>query len=434
MDCLGPLSDDALFDRLNEAGPFHVGEAAAVMERWGLDAIVIAQPVNVFHTLGHWPQIARTRMGQPAGTFAILTARQPDRPVLVTSRFLHFYTYADGRGPRDAFLYDDLADTGDLGRNGDFPLCPDKGAVPLSAMEQHRFATSAKALQTRAAWRNAGGALVGALQELGVWGDDRHATRIGWDDPLLAGVLARHGFTGESLAADNALREIRLIKSPLEQDLMARAAQANVDALSAVGHAARAGASYRDLHALFRAEAAARGNTAVFLNVDRSSSEASPHRIADGQALFLDAVSHFQNYHGDFARTVFVGEPTRAAARAAEAAAFAWQSVREALKPGVTFADITAIGQQALHKGGYDVMIGFGPHSCGLAHTDEPGEDAGGFWRKPNIALREGMIISVDCPVLDSGIGGSAHCEDLVLITADGCRQIHSTHEPVIVV
>jgi Xaa-Pro aminopeptidase len=334
--------------------------------------------------------------------------------VLVTSRFLHFYTYADGRGPRDAFLYDDLADTGDMGRNGDFPLCPDKGAAPLSTMEQHRFATSAKVLQTRAALR--------------------HAMRIGWDDPLLAGVLARNGFAGESLAADNALREIRLIKSPLELDLMARAAQANVDALSAVGHAVRAGASYRDLHALFRAEAAARGNTAVFLNVDRSSSEVSPHRIADGQALFLDAVSHFQNYHGDFARTVFVGEPTSTAARAAEAAAFAWQSVREALKPGVTFADIAAIGQRALHKGGYDVMIGFGPHSCGLAHTDEPGEDAGGFWRKPNIALREGMVISVDCPVLDSGIGGSAHCEDLVLITADGCRQIHSTHEPVIVV
>ena len=422
-------ADDALLDALNRAGPMNAGEAAGVMERWGLDAIIIAQPVNVFHALGHWPQIARTRIGQPPGTFAILTRAAPDRPVLVTSRFLHFYTFADGRGDREAWLYDDLADTGDLSQNGDCPLCPDRGGAPLSAMEAHRFASSARALKARAAFAEAGGALVAALRDLGVWGG-----RIGWDDGVVAQVLARHDYPGDAIAADNALREIRLIKSPLELALMARAAQANVEALHSVAAAVRAGASYRDLHAAFRAEAAARGNTAVFLNVDRSSSDLSPHRIADGQALFLDAVSHFQNYHGDFARTVFVGEPTRAAARAADAAAFGWQAVREALRPGLRFSDIVRIGQDALRRGGHDVLVGLGPHSCGLAHTDEPGEDAGGFWRKPDIVLRQGMVISVDCPVLDSGLGGSAHCEDLVLITSDGCETIHTSSQPVITV
>lgn len=426
-------SDDDLLDGLNAAGPINLAEALAVMERWGLDALVCAQPVNVFHTLGHWPQIGRTRMGQPAGTFAILSRRHIDKPVLVTSRFLHFYTYADGRGPVNAFLYDDLSDGDDLGQNGDFPLCPDRGLAPLSAMEQHRFAASAEALRHRAAYRHAGGALVAALRELGAWGG-----RIGWDDAMISGVLTRHGHGGQSIAAENAMREIRLIKSPLEIALMQRAARANVEALQAVARSVRAGASYRDLHALFRAETAAHGNTAVFLNVDRSSSEASPHRIADGQALFLDAVSHFQNYHGDFARTVFVGEPVKAAARAAEAAAFAWQAVRESLRPGLRFSDILRIGQDALKRGGFDVQVGFGPHSCGLAHTDEPGEPAdsvhSGFWRKPDLELRPGMVISVDCPVLDSGLGGSAHCEDLVLITPDGCDLIHSSPPAVIVV
>lgn len=428
-----PPSDDALLNALNAQGPMNLAEAFAVMERWRLDALVIAQPVNVFHALGHWPQIARTRIGQPPGTFVILARHHIDKPVLVTSRFLHFYSYADGRGPVEAFLYDDLSDGDDLGQNGDFPLCPDRGQAPLSEMEQHRFAISAAALKGRAAFRHAGGALVAALRELGVWGG-----RIGWDDPIVAGILARHGHGGENLAADNALREIRLIKSPLEIALMRRASAANVEALQAVAQGLRAGASYRELHGLFRAEAAAHGNSAVFLNVDRSSSEASPHRIADGQALFLDAVSHFQHYHGDFARTVFVGEPTSAAARAAEAAAFGWQAVREALRPGLRFSDIVRIGQDALKRGGFDVQVGFGPHSCGLAHTDEPGEDAdsakSGFWRKPDLMLRPGMVISVDCPVLDSGLGGSAHCEDLVLITSDGCETIHSSSPAVIVV
>lgn len=156
-----PQDDAALLDALNLSGPMNMAEAMAVMERWDLDAIVMGQPVNVFHALGHWPQIARTRIGQPPGTFAILSRRHPEQPLLVTSRFLHYYTFADGRAqPRDVWLYDDLTDTGDLGQNGDVPMCPDRGLAPLSPLEAHRLATSAASLKERAAYRNAGGALV----------------------------------------------------------------------------------------------------------------------------------------------------------------------------------------------------------------------------------------------------------------------------------
>ncbi|NBC35999.1 M24 family metallopeptidase [Novosphingobium sp. FSY-8] len=428
-------ADAALYDALSQGAPINVEEAARVMDRHDLDAILIGEPVSVFHALGHWPQIARTRLGQPPGTFAILRRSAPDRPVLITSRFLHYYTWADGRvrPDVDCWLYDDLADDdGPVEGSalpGDIPLCPDRGAVALSPLEAHRLSTSRAALNHRHAYRNAGGAITAALRELGLW-----QGRLACDHPVFAEVLARHNHAGFAIIDYNIMREIRLIKSPLEIALMSRAAEANVQALEAVGHAARAGATYRDMHALFRAEAAARGNTAVFLNIDRASSELVPFALRDGQALFLDAVSHFQHYHGDFARTVFIGDPPAAARRAADAAAFAWNAVREALKPGLKYSDIVRIGQEALKKGGHDAIIGFGPHSCGLAHTDEPGEDAGGFWRKPDITLRPGMILSVDCPVLDSGIGGSAHCEDLVLITPDGCEPIHSLHEPVIVV
>lgn len=429
MTLFPPLPDDALLDWLSREGPMNRAEAVAVMERHGLEGLVIGQPAHVFHAIGHWPQIARTRLGQPPGTFAVLTRR--GEIGFVTSRFLHFYTFADGRvpGAMPCWLYDDLSDSDQPGPGSEGPLLPDRGHVPLSPLEAHRFEASVAARAQRQGFNNAGAALVGAVKDMGLWGG-----AIGVDDPVLAGVLARHGHPGPLLPAENILREIRLIKSDLEVALMTRAAEANVQALNAVGRAARAGATHREMHALYRTEAAARGNTAVFLNIDRASSELLPRQLRDGQALFLDAVSHFQNYHGDFARTVFIGDPTPTAARAAEAAAFAWQAVREQLKPGLRFSQIVALGQAALVQAGYDVTIGFGPHSVGLAHTDEPGEDAGGFWRKPDIELRAGMILSVDCPVLDCGIGGSAHCEDLVLITPDGCEPIHSLHEPVIVV
>ena len=44
------------------------------------------------------------------------------------------------------------------------------------------------------------------------------------------------------------------------------------------------------------------------------------------------------------------------------------------------------------------------------------------------------MILSVDCPVLNAGMGGSAHMEDLSLITADGAEPIHSVTNPIIIV
>lgn len=308
-------------------------------------------------------------------------------------------------------------------------VLPERHSAALSSTERHRAAVSATLSGAMTARSDAGGAIVAAMKGLGLW-----QGRIGFDHTVIAEVAERHDHPGAMVQADNILREIRLVKSPLEHALMARAARSNVDALNAVGHAIRAGATHVELQALYRMECAARGNTALFLNVDRVSSDLSRLQVEDGQTLMLDGVSQFLGYHGDFARTVFVGEPTREARRAAEAAAFGWQAVREKLRPGLRYSEIAAIGETAIRAAGYEAAIGFGPHSVGLAHTDEPGEVHGGFWRKPDIILEPGMILSVDCPTLDTGIGGSAHCEDLVRITETGCEPIHPLHDPVIIV
>ncbi len=298
----------------------NMARAVEVMERHNLDGLVLGDPVNVFHALGHWPQIARTRQGQPPGTFAILARERIDEPGLVTSRFLYYYTWADGRQRDDvqAWLYTLLDDAGAEGPFPEYELCPDRGEAPMSTMEQNR-ARSLSYIPADRAWiGDCGAAIVKAMRDLGIWGG-----RVGVDHRATEEVLTRNDCPAERIWADNVLREIRLIKSPLEMVLMARAAEANVQALNAVGRAVREGAAYHELHQLFLAEAAQRGNRAVFLNVDRSSSEFNSRKIEDGQALFLDAVSHFQHYHGDFARTVFVGDPLPPARKAAEAAALA---------------------------------------------------------------------------------------------------------------
>jgi len=118
--------------------------------------------------------------------------------------------------------------------------------------------------------------------------------------------------------------------------------------------------------------------------------------------------------------------------KATKAMADGWDRVREQLKPGLKFAEIQALGQKALTQAGSRYRIPFNPHSVGLYHTDHFG--LSGLPPVADMTLEAGMIISVDCPLLQSGIGGSGHLEDLMLITADGSEPIHDIGSQTITV
>jgi Xaa-Pro aminopeptidase len=427
-------ASDALRRRLRREGPMNLARAYEVMERFALDGLVLAEPVNVFHLLGYWPQIANTRAGQPPTTFALLARDSRQPPGLVASRFIYYYTFADAGIERElqVYLYREAADDADGASAADLPAeFPDRGRAPISPVERRRRAAldAAGSAADRANHAQAGSALVAALRGMGLW----HG-RIGFDHALIEAVATRHGAPGVLVPADEAIRHIRLIKSPLEIALLRRAAIANAAAVDTITHDLRAGASTAELRQRFMVEAAQRGNRSLFLNIDRVSSELSDERIADGQTLFIDGVSHYQHYHGDYARTVHIGDPTAGARDAALAVVHGWRAVREALRPGLRYSEIAALGRDAVRRGGFDVTVGFGPHSVGLMHTDEPGSDAGGFHRKLDLTLCKDMVLSVDCPVLDTGLGGSAHVEDLMLITADGAEPLHALSEGVITV
>ncbi|WP_084438101.1 M24 family metallopeptidase [Niveispirillum irakense] len=425
--------DEELFTGLRAGGPINLPRAYEVMDRFGVNGLVLGDPLNVFHLLGYWPQIGITRQGQPPTSFAILS-RNPDlAPAIVTSHFIYYYTFADG-GPREwlaSYLFQDAGDGGEVRQVPAFTgFFADKGAAPLSGVEVRRQILTDTAIAQRAIFADAGGALVRALRDMGLW-----QGCIAYDHEITRLVCDHHQRPGRLTPADNLLRWIRVVKSPLELALMRRGAEANAAAVNAVIGKVRAGASYRDLRSLFAQESAIRGNRAVFMTIDRVSSDLpGDDRVRDGQSLFFDGVGHFQHYHGDYARTVFVGEPNPAARRAAQAAEAGWKAIRDQLRPGLRFSDVTRIGMETLRKTGAAGLVTFGPHSVGLMHTDEPGEMRGGFYGKNDLLLEENMILSVDCPSLDTGIGGSVHIEDLVVITRDGAAPIHPLGKHVITI
>lgn len=401
----------------------NVERAQSVMAQYNLDAFIVTQPTNVFYLGNHWPNL--DRMGFRHSVFVIYP-RDPKRPVaLVMSGFLHYYRYADDVELPNHIVFpyttaeaDGTAAPTRMHRILDESL--------LSSRERHRRKTSAGAEPPSP---SADVALQRALQHLGLTG-----ARLAIDDPAIERLLQQRGFAGSTTPAEDALRRIRLAKSPAEIRLMRIAAQHNVDAAMAMVATVRTAGSTGALRNRFFAEAAARGNQAVFIVIDGSSSEIADAPIREGMAFSIDCVSSFLHYHGDFARTIFVGEPHALMRRGTAAIFTAWQEVRSQLRPGMRFLDVQRIGRESMKKQGADFSVNFTPHSVGLWHSDHPQPSVAEGRSVEGLVLEKNMVLSVDCPILDTGMGGTCHLEDLVLIGEDGATPIHSVPPNILTV
>jgi len=403
------------------------------MAEAGVDAIVAARPANVFYLTNHWPQL--DRMGFEGAGIAVY-ARDPARPVaLVMHAFLYYYTHSPESqfADRLVFTYTQPASpTAPAPADGSEPAAAPARTMGVldpalvTARDRHRQRMFAL---TRPPSADASWALKKALAELGLAGRS-----LATDDPELEGALRARGFEGRVVPGENILRRARLAKSPTELRLMRLAAQNNVDAAMAAAGRARALGSSRRLRADFYSEAARRGNDGHFMVISGTSTEVLDEPFVEGTSVSIDCVSTCRFYHGDFGRTIFIGEPRPAVQRAARAVATAWAEIKEQLRPGMRFADVPRIGRESLRRQGADLNVSFTPHSVGLFHTDHPQPSLIAPRRPEELVIEENTILSVDCPVFLAGAGGTVHLEDLMWIRRGGAEPIHTVPPPIIIV
>ena len=413
-------------------GPrMNMTRAYEIMERQGIDAMVLGEGLNFYHASGERP--VTTRMGHAPSAFVIVSRSDSQPLSMVLPSFSYYYLLADVHRPEDfpAYLYTAPGEA--VGPNGEPTALPvtvfrDRKEMPLDDIEARRGSLALMAEREIGAWAGARYAMARALKDIGL-------TRgtLAFDHPTVRGLLEEVAPQATLVDADNALRHIRPVKSDLEIALMRQAATANAEAAMAAVQTVREGATYRELRNAFWVEAGLRGNHGVFMVIDRVSAEGFDAPFRDGQAFLIDAVSEYQGYHGDYGRTVFIGEPSRPMAKATRTVGEAWNEVRAAMKPGMRFSQISALGQETLRKMGADYTVSFTPHSVGLYHTDHVGMAGAAAFREDWV-LEKGMILSVDCPLLEAGVGGSAHLEDLTLITATGSESINDVGDQTIIV
>lgn len=405
-------------------GPrMNFAQAEKVMATLGLDAIVVGSGVNVYHAAGL--DLTSTRMGHGPSVYAIITRNDSRRLSLVAPAFLFYYTVAQDYVGQNypVYVYTSPATEAAAAGNAEPAATPlqifnDRKEAPLDAVEKTRAEVVASVLAQRSERASALYALKKALSDLGV-----AKGRIAVDLPPVQRIMAQAAPEATLVDADDAMRKIRPVKSAVEIQLMRDAARLNAEAALEAAQTVRAGGDVRDLRAAYFASVARRGGRGVFMVIDRVSSPTYQAKFHDGQCFSIDCVSEFAGYHGDYARSVYVGDPPANMKKVRAATAQAWDAVREILKPGVKFSDIRAAGRESLKKMGVTYNISFTPHSVGLFHDDRDGSQS--LPQPGDPVLEPGMTMSIDCPLLEAGAGGSSHLEDLTLITERGSEQIN---------
>jgi Xaa-Pro dipeptidase len=232
----------------------------------------------------------------------------------------------------------------------------------------------------------------------------------------------------------NIFRKIRHVKSAVEIELMRIGGQKNAAAALATARALEVGMRHEDIERRFKAECAARGNTTSFIIAGVSIGLLPQGEISPGEAILIDAVSHFRQYHGDFARTLVAGDPPKEVLRRSKANEVGRAAIFEMIKPGVKYSEIRKFGFDAMVKAGMPAeAVIVNPHSVGLEHDDDPIRDDIPFPVASDVVLKAGMTITIDLPYIEVG-WGAGHNEDLILITDTGFELLNTDESPLIVI
>ena len=228
------------------------------------------------------------------------------------------------------------------------------------------------------------------------------------------------------LVVGTVIDEVKAIKTPQEQEKMIRASQVNDSVMAQVAALIQVGKSEPQLRdeidALFRQ--VSQGNSCDTIGA-YGDHAADPHGVPGertlkaGEAVAGDMGCVVDGYCSDMTRTFFVGQNTEKeiyeTVRKANLAGIA------AVKPGIPFKQIDLAARKVIEDAGYgEYFIHRLGHGIGM-EVHEPFDVSA----TDEALVREGMCFSIEPGIYIPGRVG-IRIEDLVCVTADGCRVLNA--------
>ena len=149
--------------------------------------------------------------------------------------------------------------------------------------------------------------------------------------------------------------------------------------------------------------------------------------IEEGQVVSVDAGAIWQGYHGDAARTFYVGQPSADVARLLDTTRLALMAGIAAAVPGATVEDVSGAVEDVAVEGRCDIVRPFVGHGIGTRMHEDlqiPNYRTG----RPGAELDTGVCIAIE-PMLALG---SADVETLAdgwtVVTTDHSLAAHFEH------
>ncbi len=302
-----------------------------LMRDQGLDGIVVTVPENIYYLTGldHWGFFACHALLVPQDGAMGLMCREMER-ITVENQVTNaeFFGHADTEEPSDYIV----------------KMIDDRGlSTARVGMEKRSlFLTARIAEMTQAS-----------------------APNVDWQD------------------CSGLIDDLRLVKSPLEQEYTRKAAvAADAGTLAAIA-AIRDGASDYEvsaecMHAMTLAGSEYPGFGPFVRPKTRLGEEHTTWRgevFHKGDAVFLELAGAYRKYQAPMGRLIYVGEAPDDAERSAQLAIDGMKAICDALKPGATtgdvyqawqdVADAAGLAHYRRHHCGYLVSIGFPPSWTG---------------------------------------------------------------------
>jgi len=270
---------------------------------------------------------------------------------------------------------------------------------------------------------------------------ERLEGRVGFEDDhmavrVLEKLKEKLPEGAESVAAGGSVEQLRRVKDEAELAAIAAASELADEVWSWSIERGLAGRSERDVARAAEARIRELGGDPSFpAIVAAGPNGALPHaepgerEIGRGELVVFDMGAKLDGYCSDGTRTYATGDPGEEARGVYEVVREAQAASLEAIAAGVTGEDVDTVARKVIDAAGHGDRFGHGlGHGVGLEVHEGPRLSL-----KSDDVLAPGEVVTVEPGIYLPGRLG-VRIEDLVVVTADGLRNLSSLPKELTIV
>ena len=269
----------------------------------------------------------------------------------------------------------------------------------------------------------------------------RMSGRVGFEDAKLsvrqlARLEAAVGEDADLVPAGDLVERLRAVKEPEEIERMAAATELADEVFRWAVEPGLAGRTEREVARTCEARIRELGAEPSFPPIVAAGENgALPHaepgerEIGSGELVVFDMGAQLDGYCSDGTRTFATGDPGEEAQEVYDLVLAAQLASLQAIRPGAAGKEVDALAREMISEAGHGDHFGHGlGHGVGLEVHEGPrlattSEDE----------LREGNAVTVEPGIYLPGSFG-VRIEDLVIVTADGYRNLSGTSKELQIV